>query len=203
MRNDFMTRIYDNSSANYTIERVTEKTHLIHISVSGNSAILLNPFTLITDGAKKHVRINRIHDGHYTVVNQGHEEILYPGRKPTQGIPGLDNSSDDIYAYDTFRLFPSPLHYTYEIKGISVNQIIRNKSLDVKNAITNTAVDLEYIKALPSIAETVSVHPWTIESKASVKQRKIIFSGAIKVTETQEFTENQTVIIKPGTTFRM
>ncbi len=121
--------------------------------------------------------------------------ILYPGRKYKEGNL-YDGNNKGLWGYR--RLINSTLKYTVFIDDSSKEFDIKN--LNLINAITSKEVSMKIVTEAIE-ADSNSIHPWTIPLPEP--KTEIVLSGDIVVDETIQFGKNTTIIIEPGTTFRL
>lgn len=103
-------------------------------------------------------------------------EVLYPGREV-------------------------PLRYVYIIKKEAAGSFTSFAS-SFSNSITGTPVlseiaIIDSIEELPKILDQTSLHPWTI---LAPEQETITLEGKVSLTENLIISQEDTLIIKPGTT---
>ncbi|MCU7929232.1 MAG: CotH kinase family protein [Candidatus Thiodiazotropha sp. (ex Codakia rugifera)] len=201
-RHKYLKELLDNCSVKYTLNNTDRNSIKLQISVTGNSPIEFNPWTLIPKNYSNNVNINRLYQDRKAQVSIDDVELLYPGRSIKIGniLGRTDNWS--ILAFGNERLEPSPLQYEYLIEGLADTQLL-NENLSARNATTGGIIKLDQVEDIPSTTETASVHPWGLPTQDSNKDSQIVLSGEIDITEDRVYSGTQMVKILPGTVFRI
>lgn len=196
LRSRFLQKIYAQTDAVFLIRASGDGSTRLHISVSGNSPLRLDPYQLADEGAE----ILREHAGSERPIPRGQSELLFPGRRQEAGnFTGRDDENS-VAAYGTYKLVPSPLHYTYVIRGAGVHAM---KTLQGVNAITGEPVSVPVVEALPDRTRTVSIHPWTLKQASRILQTPVILEGEIRIDSDRIYSEVEPVQIRPGTRFHI
>jgi hypothetical protein len=201
-RHEFLSEVFGNTKVEYVLAESGQGDIILNISVDGNSPVDFDPWVLVPISKHPDVKINRLHQGETVSVNVNVIERLYPGRSIQKGnvLGRADNWAN--LAFGKERVVPSPLHYQYQIQGLSLSEVKLGEGIVVKNSITRSPIALNQVDKLASDLDTASVHPWGILKQAAVDEQ-VVLSGEINIAKDKVFTKNQVVKILPGTVFSM
>ncbi len=202
-RHNIVKKTLDHSSIEYTVESLGYEQVGITFSVTGNSPVDVNLWSVIPQSLRSRVKIARRHESEILQVEKSETlERLFPGRKIVQGnIIG----KADLWSTLTFgkeRIEPSPLHYQFIINGVDLIDMGRIRELTAINAITGKTISPVPVQDLNNDEETKSVHPWELLIFNKVP-KSVTLSGAVTVNQDLVFSKEQQVTISPGTTFKL
>ncbi len=192
--------IYADTSVVYTTEKLTDKRIMMYVSVSGNSPVVFDPFSMVTGANRSELKVSRVNSIGLTSPVTGHSDLIYPGRRRDDGNFTGKEDEQSIDAFGTFKLLPSPLIYTYRFDGVE-GELSDNNS--VRNAVTGQSVNFVFSSELPSDKQTVSMHPWLLDDPSYKPITEIVLQGEIHVNQDRVYESNQHVKIMPGTTFHL
>lgn len=204
IRHNVMNAIYEECFAGYTLQPVDFEHTRLTISVSGNSPIDFDPWSLVPPEFRSKVSIFQQHDdGKGVSVWRGRIQRLYPGRSIKTGNAFGRADYFSILAFGTKKIVPAPIHYQYMITGIAPSALKNPAELPATNSITGAAVPVRPLQALPDADGTDSVHPWTLPSHQSESSNEVILSGDIRIDQDKIYSKHQQVRILPGTMFKL
>lgn len=202
-RHAYLTGMYRDTRATYTVQKIDEDSLLLNISVSGNSPIDLQLTSLVNEEARDRVRIVRQHMDQQLDISDSGQERLYPGRKRESGNAiGLNNNLG-YKLWGDYKLVPSPLHYSFRFDGLSVADFDHSAVTRATNAVTGRTATLTETDELPSTGDTISAHPWLLQPVTTGREEQVVFSGTVYVERDQVYGGSQTVMIEPGTIFHI
>jgi len=203
-RHDYLYRLFDVSQSSYSIHKAGQDSVLLNVAVTGNTAIRLNPWSVVPDKYKDKVRIFKKYQANLKHSTVGETDVLYPGRLVSKGNIFNKVDTRSLLSYGKEKLLWSPLHYQYLIKGVGLSSLKVVEGLDASNAITGKQVKVDHVSELPSDKETASLHPWELwSSRINSKEETVILSGVVNVLEDKVYSMHQTVKIMPGTVFKI
>ena len=183
-RKQIVLKILDSTDIKFELGPISDKKSYLKFFVSSNSPV-------IVDFTKLDIDIKRYFENKEIELNKK-IEILYPGRQIKDRI----NFFASTWRGDK-EIFNEIQVYKY-ILNSPENEIDLNQ-INYSNAVTGKKVVPEKIANKLNIKSS-SIHPWKI---ALPETQNIILENIVYVSKDIEYHENETVTIKPGTTFVM
>lgn len=207
-RHEFLEEIYNYARAGFALTDAERGGLLLSLSVTGNSAIRVDPRLLLPENLRGKVAIRRFHKGHPVgnPLPPSCLETLYPGRVISSGNVFNRNDSRAILGYGKDKLLWGPLNYQYLIEGEGLNLAAVGPlhDVDVVNAVTGKPAVLSPMSELWNTSETASIHPWELERDgASRDVGGVVLSGEVRIDEDTIYAKRQRVTILPGTTIKL
>ena len=194
----------DDSSVSFTLKPAGKDIIALDISVSGNSPVDIDLWSIIPENLPHEVRIRRIHQNKPGLKIAAHGfERLFPGKAVKAGNVLQRADFWATIAFGKEHLEASALHYRYQIEGLGIADLVNVVDFSANNAITGKVHQLHQLSQLADNADTQSVHPWDLADNTTDAIAPVILSGDINILQDTVYAENQPVQILPGAVFKI